>query len=237
MPEWGKRQRLLKKARVACIGSGGVKSSLLMALAAAGIGNIKIIEFDKVELSNLNRQTLFNTEDVGKNKGECAARLMKKMNPKINIAWINEKIMPENIHRLLKDSEFIVEGGESPAGRNIVNEYCLETGKPMVHASAQFGYGYVFSVLPEKKTACFACLFPDDYTREKHTGAVPVWVCPVQIAGSLGAVEVLKYFLGYKNNMVVNKQLVFSSLLLSEQFEYLDVPRNKKCPVCSKYYK
>ncbi len=237
MPEWGnKRQDLLKKATVACVGSGGVKSTLLIALAAAGIGTIRIIEFDKVELSNINRQTLFTTKDIGKPKGLQAQNLLIRINPKINVEWINEKITSKNINRLLEGFEFIIEGGESPAGRNLINEYCLKTKKPMVHASAQFSYGYVFSMLPKKKTACFACLFPKNHTRTKHTGAVPIWVCPVQIAGSLGAVEVIKYFLGYEKNMVVNKQLVFSSLLLSEKFEYISIPRKKNCPVCSKYY-
>src|SRR3989344_5509204 len=93
MPEWGlERQKLLKKARVVCIGSGGVKSTLLMALVAAGIGNIRIIEFDKVELSNLNRQTLFTTKDVKKHKGEQAKDLLKNVNPEISVEWINQKV-------------------------------------------------------------------------------------------------------------------------------------------------
>ncbi len=237
MPEWGiLRQRKLASAKVACIGSGGVKSTLLMALAAAGIGYIKIIEFDNVELSNLNRQTLFNNKQIGLPKGKCAIKLLKSINPDIKTIWLNEKVTEQNIDSLLEDCELIVEGGESPNNRNLVNEYCLKTNKPMVHASAQFSYGYVFSMLPEKKSACFACLFPTDYSRKKHTGAVPVWVVPVQIAGSLGANEVIKYFLGYKDKMIVNKQLAFSSLLLSQCFEYLKIPRKKDCPVCSKYY-
>jgi len=237
IPEWGsEKQKLLRNARVACIGSGGVKSTLLMALAAAGIGYIKIIEFDVIELSNLNRQTLFTTSKIGKPKGDEAKKLLKDINPEITVKWINKKVTQENINKLLEDCELIIEGGESPAGRNIVNKYCLETKKPMVHASAQFSYGYVFSMLPEKKSACFACLFPEDHKREIHTGAVPVWAVPVQIAGSLGAAEVIKYFLGYKNKMIINKQLAFSSILLSEKFEYISVPRREKCPICSQFY-
>lgn len=237
IPEWGKlRQEKLASAKVACVGAGGVKSTLLMALAASGIGHIRIIEFDLVEESNLNRQTLFTTKDIGQPKGLVAKKLLEGINPSITIEWINEKLTEENKDSLFEEFELIIEGGESPAGRNIVNEYCLKTKKPMVHASAQFSYGYVFSMLPKKKTACFACLFPTDHTRSIHTGAVPVWVCPVQIAGSLGAVEVIKYFLGYEDNMTVNKQLTFSSLLLSEEFDYKKVPRNKNCPICSKFY-
>lgn len=137
----------------------------------------------------------------------------------------------------MEKSEFIVEGGDSPFARNLVNEYCLKNNKPFVHASAQFSYGYVFSVVPEKKTACFACFFPDDYKREDHTGPVPVNVLSTSVAGSLGATEVFKWFLGYKNNMIVNKRLCFSSLLLSEEFKYKKQTRRLSCPVCSKHYR
>lgn len=237
MPEWGhKRQEELAKARVAVIGAGGVKSTLLMNLAAAGIGNIKIIDFDNVEMSNLNRQLLFNTNDIGKSKAECAMNFLHMLNPTINIEYVHEKVSKDNISNLLNDWDFIVEGGESPAGRNLVNEYCLHESKPFVHASAQFCYGYVFSVIPDDKTACFACFFPDDHTRAVHTGAVPVCSLATSIAGSLGAAEVLKWYLGYKDRMIVNKRLCFSSLLLSEEFIYIPQERICDCPICSKHY-
>lgn len=238
MPEWGKeRQEKLKNARVAVIGAGGVKATLLMDLVAAGIGNIKIIEFDKVELSNLNRQLLFRTNDIGKSKGQCALETLRNLNNEINIELEEVKVTKENIDEVLEGWDFIVEGGQSPAGRNLVNEYCLKTKKPFTHASAQFSYGYVFSVIPNENTSCFACFFKNDHTREIHTGAVPVNVLATSIAGSLGAAEVFKWFLGYRDKMIVNKRLCFSSLLLSEEFEYIKQERNEKCPICSKYYK
>ncbi len=238
MPEWGvERQKRLAKARVAVIGAGGVKSTLLMSLVAGGIGNIRIIEFDKVELSNLNRQLLFRTSDINKSKGKQAIKTLSDLNPEINLELIEDRVDINNIEEHLRDFDFIVEGGESPAGRNLVNEYCLKANKPFVHASAQYSYGYVFSVIPELKTACFACYFPNDHTRAVHTGPVPVNVLATSIAGSLGAVEVFKWFLGYQGNMVVNKRLCFSSLLLSEEFKYLKQKRISNCPVCSGYYK
>ncbi|EOV0103113.1 TPA: HesA/MoeB/ThiF family protein [Vibrio vulnificus] len=237
MPEWGiDRQNRLNDAKVAVIGAGGVKSTLLMALAASGIGNIRIIEFDKVELSNLNRQILYRTSDIGISKGQAAKKTLQDLNPTINIELVEEMVTSENIHDLLSGFDFIVEGGQSPSGRNLVNEYCLETKKPMVHCSAQFSYGYLFSMIPEDKTACFACVFPKDHVREEHTGAVPVNVLSTSISGSLGAAEVLKWFMGYRNNMVVNRKHYFNSLLLSGDFESEIIPRNPDCPVCSKYY-
>lgn len=237
LPEWGaERQKLLGNARVVVIGAGGVKSTLLMSLAAAGIGTIRVIEFDDVELSNLNRQILYETSDIGKSKVMACKSTLGKINPEITIEAVNEKITEENIERLCDGFDFIVEGGESPAGRNLVNEYCLSSGKPFVHASAQFNYGYVFSVVPKLKTACFACFFPEDHSRKEHTGPVPVSVLATSVAGSLGAAEVLKWFMGYQDSMFLNRRLCFSSLLLSSDFTIEKQKRLEPCPVCSKYY-
>ncbi|QTH41192.1 ThiF family adenylyltransferase [Cohnella sp. LGH] len=237
MPEWGKeRQEKLKEAKVAVIGAGGVKSTFLMALVAGGIGNIRIIEFDTIELSNLNRQVLYRTDDIGRTKGQAALTTLTRLNPDINIELIEEKISENNIDNLLKDWDFIVEGGESPAGRNLVNEYCLQHKKPFTHASAQFSYGYAFSVVPKEKSACFACFFPEDHTRPEHTGAVPVNVLSTSLAGSIGAAEVFKWFLGYQDRMLTNKRLCFSSLLLSGEFTVEQQSRREDCPVCSIHY-
>lgn len=228
-------QRKLKAASVAVIGAGGVKSTLLMALVAGGIGRIGIIEFDKVELSNLNRQVLYRTSDVGLPKGMAAHKTLTNLNPDITIELIEEKVSRSNIDRLLQSYDFIVEGGESPDGRNAVNEYCLRRNKPMVHASAQFSYGYVFSMLPSRNSACFACLFPRDHSRVEHTGPVPVNVLSTSVAGTLGAAEVFKWFLGYEEKMYFNKRLTFSSLLLSGVFSVDEVAKKRECEYCSVY--
>ena len=237
MPEWGEAgQRRLARASVAVIGAGGVKSTLLMSLVAGGIGRIAIIEFDIVELSNLNRQILYRTSDIGTSKGRAAQKALSDLNPEIEIDLIEEKLTRENIDRLLKSYELIVEGGDSPDGRNAVSEYCIRTLKPMVHASAQFSYGYVFSMLPARESACFACLFPDDYSRSEHTGPVPVNVLATSVAGTLGAAEVFKWFLGHEEKMYVNRRMTFSSLLLSGIFEVDVVPRKPDCVCCAHYY-
>lgn len=236
MPEWGIRQSKLRDARVAVIGAGGVKSTLLMNLVAGGIGEIRIIEFDKVELSNLNRQLLYRTSDIGRKKGLAAIDTLRALNPDTSLEWVDEKLTQKNISDLLEDFPLIVEGGDSPAGRNLVNEFCLRANRPFVHASAQFSYGYVLSVVPIRRTACFACFFPEDHLREQHTGPVPVNGLATSVAGSLGAAEVFKWFLGYPENLIVNRRLCFSSLILSSQFEYMDQPRREGCPVCSHIY-
>ena len=237
MPEWTtERQRMLSDAKVVVIGAGGVKSTLLMSLVAAGIGRLRIIEFDKVELSNLNRQLLYGTRDIGKAKAVACKTTLNELNPEVNIEIIQEKATQDNITDLCNGFEFVVEGGDSPAGRNVVNEYCLSSTKPFTHASAQFNYGYVFSVIPTMETACFACFFPNDYSRKEHTGPVPVCVLSTSVAGSLGAAEVLKWFMGYRKSMFFNKRLCFSSLLLSGEFTVEKQKRRLHCPVCSRFY-
>lgn len=237
MPEWGPiNQEKISKAKVVVIGAGGVKSSLLYSLAAAGIGHIRIIDFDKVDVSNLNRQVLYTTLDIGKYKSTQSQRRLQLLNPEIKIESIVEKINSKNISALCDDFDFIVEGGDSPFARNLVNKYCLKNNKPFTHASAQFGYGYVFSVIPKHRTACFACFFQKDHTRKKHTGAVPVNVLSTMVAGTLGAAEVLKYFMGNYKSMFLNKKLCFSSLLLSSEFSIEKRKRRLDCSICSSYY-
>jgi adenylyltransferase/sulfurtransferase len=238
MLEWGMRgQNKLAKAKVVVIGAGGVKSTLLLDLVAAGVGTIRIIEFDKVEKSNLNRQLLYRTSDIGNPKGKAAIDTLHALNPEIQIEWVAEKVEPHNARSLLGGYDFVVEGGDSPAGRNLVNRTCLAENLPYVHASAQFSYGYVFSVIPGWQTACFACFFPTDHTRATHTGPVPVNALSTSVAGSLGAAEVIKWLLGHHESMTVNRRLCFSSLLLSAEFTYENQPRLLDCPVCSTVYK
>ncbi len=186
MPEWGEEgQRALKRARVVVVGAGGVKSTLLLCLTAAGVGTIRVIDFDKVELSNLNRQILYRASDLGTPKVAACRATLADLNGEIEIEAVQEKVTETNIESLCNNFDFIVEGGNSPWGRNLVNEYCLATRKPFTHVSAQFNYGYVFSVVPSQRTACFACFFPEDHTRREHTGPVPVSVLSTSIAGSL----------------------------------------------------
>jgi molybdopterin/thiamine biosynthesis adenylyltransferase len=237
MPEWGIHgQAMLASAKVVVIGAGGVKSTLLLDLVAAGVGTIRIIEFDRVEMSNLNRQLLYRTDDIGKQKGAAALSTLRALNPEIQIEWVAEKVEPHNALSLLQGHDIVVEGGDSPAGRNLVNETCLRGKLPFVHASAQFSYGYVFSVIPAWQTACFACFFPTDHTRATHTGPVPVNALSTSIAGTLGAAEVIKWLLGHHESIIANRRLCFSSLLLSAEFTYEDQPRRPDCPICSVTY-
>src|SRR5512139_2247822 len=172
MPQVGPEgQSRLRGARVVSIGAGGVKSPMLYYLAAAGIGTLRIIDFDRVELSNLNRQILFTADDIGRNKATAARARLSRLNEEIAIEALAERVDRTNIAELTHDFDIVIEGGDSLAGRLLVNDHCLRTGVPMVHASAQYNYGYVLTVLPGR-TACFRCAFPD--LPKGHGGSVPV---------------------------------------------------------------
>lgn len=227
MPQIGRHgQRSIGRASVAVIGAGGVKSTLLYYLAAIGIGKLRIIDFDNVELSNLNRQILFTTNDIGMNKAVAAGAKLRALNPDIEIDVVEEKVLNANIESLLDGYEIIVEGGDSPEARLLVNRYCLNTRKPMVHPSAQYNYGYVLSVIPFE-TACFDCVFPDLPTG--RGGSVPVVGIATGLAGTLGAGEVLKLVLG-QGRPIVNGFLTFSGF--QSDFTFIPAPKRLDCLSC-----
>jgi molybdopterin/thiamine biosynthesis adenylyltransferase len=227
MPQVGlEGQARLSKASVAVIGAGGVKSPLLLYLAAAGIGRISVIDFDVVELSNLNRQILFTGSDIGQPKAVAAVRRLKDLNSSIAIEAITERVTAVNAPRLLNDFDIVVEGGDSLAGRLLINRYCLNSGQPMVHASAQFNYGYVLSMLANQ-TACFECVFPD--LPPGHGGSVPVMGVATGLAGVLGAGEVMKLVLGH-GRPFVNGIMTFSAFV--GDFTFIPIPRRIDCPAC-----
>lgn len=228
MPQIGEdRQKSLGDARVVVIGAGGVKSPLLYYLAAMGVGTIRIIDFDRVELSNLNRQILFTRRDVGRNKAEVAAERLQALNPEISIEAVSERIDEANIESLCRPFHIVVEGGDSLAGRLVVNAYCLKSGQPMVHASAQYNYGYVLTVLPGR-TACFECVFPD--LPAGHGGSVPVIGIATGLAGVLGAGEVLKLVTG-QGVLSTDGILTFSGF--QRDFMFVKSARNPDCPSCA----
>jgi molybdopterin/thiamine biosynthesis adenylyltransferase len=227
MPQLGPTaQQHLAGARVVSIGAGWVKSPMLYYLAAAGVGHLAIIDFDRVELSNLNRQILYAEADIGRNKAEAARDRLRKLNSEITIDAIDTRVDADNIDDLLSGYEIIIEGGDSLAGRLLCNDYCIRTRTPMVHASAQYGYGYILTTLPGE-TACFRCAFPD--LPADHGGSVPVFGVATGIAGSLGAGEVIKLITG-SGDTVTNGYLTFS--VFSGRYDFIPALRDPACQAC-----
>lgn len=227
MPQIGPEgQARLGQARVACIGAGGVKSPMLYYLAAAGIGHLRIIDFDTVELSNLNRQILYGTADVGRPKAEAAAARLRGLNDEITVEPVAARVATANVAALLDGFDIVIEGGDSPQGRRLVNDYCVQARTPMVHASAQYNYGYLLTVLPAR-SACFHCVFPD--LPEGHGGSVPVMGIATGLVGVLGAGEVVKLITGV-GRIIADGYLVISAFLGT--FDFIPAPRRADCPSC-----
>jgi molybdopterin/thiamine biosynthesis adenylyltransferase len=227
MPQLGRQgQERLRRTRVVSIGAGGVKSSLLYYLVAAGIGTLRVIDFDRVELSNLNRQILYTGDDLGRNKAIAARERLARLNDDVSIEAIDERVNEGNISQLTDGFDVVIEGGDSLAGRLLVNDHCLLRDVPMVHASAQYNYGYVLTVLPGR-TACFLCAFPD--LPAGHGGSVPVLGVAAGIAGCLGAAEVIK-LAAEVGRPVVDGYLTFSAFPGS--FDFIPTPRRPDCASC-----
>jgi len=186
-------QRRLSLATVTVVGAGGVKSPLLYYLAAAGVGRIRIIDFDRVELSNLNRQILYSVHDIGKFKATAAADRLRELNPEIDIEPVVERIDGSNFGNLTDDTQLLIEGGDSAEGRLLFNRLALEHCKTYIHASAQYNYAYVFTVIP-RVSACFECCFDD--LPASHGGAVPIIGCAAGVAGCVAATEAINILSG-----------------------------------------
>ena len=226
----GKGQDKLLKGKVLIIGAGGLGSPCALYLAAAGIGKIGIVDSDKVELNNLQRQILHDTGRVGTAKVESAKKTMNNLNPDVDVTVYNIRLTSKNITDVIKDYDIVVDGSDNFPTRYLVNDACVLSGKPLSHGGIFRFDGQAMTILPGK-SACYRCLFPEP----PPPGLVP----SCQEAGILGAVagiigtvqanEVLKYILGI-GNLLSGKLLVFSAL--DSYFRQVKVPKDPKCPVC-----
>jgi adenylyltransferase/sulfurtransferase len=152
-------QEKLKAAKVLVIGAGGLGSPSILYLAAAGVGTIGIVDFDKVDISNLQRQVLFDTADVGVPKAEAAAKRLRAINPDLNVIAHQVELRAHNVLDIFKDYDLILDGTDRFATRYLVNDASVLLGKPLVSAAIHRFEGQAFTYLP-KRGPCYRCLFP-----------------------------------------------------------------------------
>ncbi len=209
-------QLKLKKSKVLVIGAGGLGSPILLYLAAAGIGSIGIIDFDIIEESNLQRQVLFNSSDVGKSKSITAKEKLEKKNPFVKIIAYNEKLTPNNAISFFQFYDIIVDGTDNFSTRYLINDACVLTGKPLVYGAIHRFEGQV-SVFNYKKGATYRCLFPEPPEEGSVQSCSEVGVIGVlpSIIGSFQANEVLKIILGI-GNILSNKLFIFNALTMQQ---------------------
>src|ERR1700675_1086019 len=231
MPEVGMEGQLkLKAAKVLCIGTGGLGAPLGLYLAAAGVGRLGLVDFDSVDLTNLQRQILFSTTDVGRPKIETAADRLRTMNPDIQIDTFETQLTSANALDIMKDYDIIVDGTDNFPTRYLVNDACILLGKPNVYGSI-FRFEGQATVFGYPGGPCYRCLYPEP----PPPGLVPscaeggvLGVLP-GIIGSIQAMETIKLILG-AGEPLVGRLLLFDALAM--RFRELKLRRNPECPMC-----
>jgi molybdopterin/thiamine biosynthesis adenylyltransferase/rhodanese-related sulfurtransferase len=234
MPEVGMEGQLkIKAAKVLCIGTGGLGAPLGLYLAAAGVGRIGLVDFDVVDTTNLQRQVLFGTSDVGRPKTEAAAERLRNLNPDIQIDTFETQLTSANALELFKDYDIIVDGTDNFPTRYLVNDACVITGKPNVYGSI-FRFEGQITVFGYPGGPCYRCLYPEP----PPPGLVPscaeggvLGVLP-GIVGTIQAAETLKLIIG-KGEPLVGRLLLFDALAM--KFRELKLRKNPECPVCGEH--
>jgi molybdopterin/thiamine biosynthesis adenylyltransferase len=218
-------QEKLKKARVFIAGAGGLGSPISIYLAVAGVGNIRIVDHDTVELSNLNRQILHWQEDIQKKKTDSGVNKLRKLNPDINIEGIAETITEENIARLAADADIIVDAMDNLPTRYLLNKTAIDNNIPFVHGAVNGFEGRAMTVIPGK-SACLNCVYHGvAVAKEKF----PVIGVTPAVIGCIEATEVIKYITGM-GNLLTDRLINYDALSMT--FTEFIVKRDPDCEHC-----
>ncbi|MBN4049184.1 molybdopterin-synthase adenylyltransferase MoeB [archaeon AH-315-M20] len=231
LPEVGKEgQEKLKEAKVLIVGAGGLGSPAAIYIAAAGVGTIGIVDFDEVEISNLQRQILYTEEDIGKEKTTIAKNNIKKINKNININIYNEKLTSENALGMIKSYDVVIDGSDNFPTRYLVNDACVLLNKPNCYGSI-FRFDGQSSVFNYNDGPCYRCLFPNPPPRDAIPSCAEAGVLGVLpgVIGTIQATETIKIILG-KGDILSGRYLVYNAL--SMKFKELKLSKNKNCLVC-----
>jgi sulfur-carrier protein adenylyltransferase/sulfurtransferase len=231
MPEVGMDGQLkLKRAKVLCIGAGGLGSPLALYLAAAGVGRLGLVDFDSVDFTNLQRQVIHGTNDVGRPKLDSARETLEEINPHVEVETFETRLTSENALDIFSDYDIVADGTDNFPTRYLVNDACVLLGKPNVYGSI-FRFEGQASVFYSQQGPCYRCLYPEP----PPPGLVPscaeggvLGVLP-GIIGSIQAMETIKLVLG-KGHPLIGRLLLFDALKL--KFREVKLRKNPECPIC-----
>jgi sulfur-carrier protein adenylyltransferase/sulfurtransferase len=234
MPEVGMEgQQKLKAAHVLCIGAGGLGSPLALYLTAAGVGTLGVVDFDVVDYTNLQRQIIHSTADVGRKKLDSAAEKLKGINPFLNLRTFETRLTSDNALELFREFDIIADGTDNFPTRYLVNDACVLTGKPNVYGSI-FRFEGQASVFATEQGPCYRCLYPE----APPPGLVPscaeggvLGILP-GLVGVIQATETIKLILGQGDPLIGRLLLVDA---LGMKFRELKLRKNPDCPACGSH--
>ena len=226
----GHAQERLRAGRVLVVGCGGLGSPALYYLAAAGVGLLGLVDSDAVEISNLQRQILHATPDIGRPKVDSAVGRLRALNPHVRLAPHTERLAADNARDLFAPYDIILDATDNFASKYLINDTCAALKKPFVHAGISGFCGQLLTVIPGK-SACLRCLFPEPpplASSESAPAAGPLGAVP-GVIGSLQAVEALKFLAGV-GALLTDTLLTYDGL--EAEFKPVHATRNPACPAC-----
>ncbi|MFQ5902218.1 MAG: ThiF family adenylyltransferase [Candidatus Binatia bacterium] len=227
----GKGQIRVRQGRVLVIGAGGLGCPAAFYLAAAGIGTLGLVDSDRVELSNLQRQILHSTRDLSREKVESAKEKLSQLNPEVELHTYPVRLQEENATEIVAPYDFIIDGSDNFATKFLVNDIAVGLGKPFSHAGIVRLQGQTMTVIPGK-SACYRGIFqepppPGEILNCQQAGILGA------IAGTIGSIqatEAIKYFVGMEEELLVDRLLTYDAKTI--KFRTIEVKRNPQCRAC-----
>jgi molybdopterin-synthase adenylyltransferase len=219
-----KGQECLSRAHVFVAGAGGLGCAVCTYLAAAGVGFLRIVDRGEVELSNLNRQVLYGTGDIGKEKAPTLQARLRELNPEVRYETLHSVITAESVSKMLDGMDLVVDALDNLPTRYVLNKACLDKGIPLVHGAVHGFQGQAMTVFPGRGP-CLMCLFGGG----EHTGVIPVLGTAPGIVGCIQATETIKILTGL-GAPLLGRLLLFDGLDM--RISEVEVARNPSCPHC-----
>ena len=228
-----KGQKKLLNAKVLIIGAGGLGAPAALYLAAAGVGTIGIVDADEVDLSNLQRQVIHTTQDVGKAKVKSAAETMQAINPDVVVNTYRTFVDSTNIMDLIKDYDFIIDGTDNFPAKFLINDACVMAEKPFSHAGIIRFKGQLMTYVPGEGP-CYRCVFKNPPPKDAVPTCKQAGVIGAMggVIGSLQAMEAIKYIIG-QGKLLTGRLLTYDALTM--EFRTVKLPKDKNCAVCGEH--
>ena len=230
VPEIGEEGQIkLRKAKVIVIGSGGLGSPILMYLTAAGIGHIRLVDYDVVSLSNLNRQVIHSTPRIGEKKTISAKKFLHDLNPEVDIDAINEKLTTSNALKLMEGYDYIIDASDNFKTKFLVNDTAVNLNTPATIGGVIRWDGQLMSIAPGQ-SACYRCVFSDEPPAGsmKPPSILGILGATAGVIGSIAAVEAIKFIIGLNDDKRLTNKLLMMDLRTVD-FTIIKVKRNYEC--------